>query len=511
MVAAIVGLLIFGAVVNAQSCATFVLVFVPVAWSGSLDRFESLADEVARRFLADAQMTRYVEVKVVKLNEIMPGEMTDASLHTRVAAFGARRAAGDRYVGMTDGDLRPSGRSSIAGWTTMFGNGLIAEANAISNTVHELGHTFGLCDEYRFDQWSRQNSAYGCPNPYPADCPRGPGVVCRGHGLSGGGFSHMGPGDDRVSRGFDPSCQAGLDIGFTRLFGPPGCAGPPPVPSAVPYATPTPVPPRAVGRIAFEANRDDHIEIYVADGSGLGATRVTFSLGNAYQPDWHPDGLRLVFVSTDEGQPRLATINVDGTNRRRLIDSGAREEMPVWSPDGSLIAFVSDREGSDAIYVVRPDGSDVRRVTDGRSRASSPSWSPDGRRLAFHEDRAGNFEIATIAVDGSDERRLTNEPSSDLYPTWSPDGETIVFSSSRAGELALYSMRVDGTDVRPIEAAGSPSWRPTWYGGGEWIAYQTRQEGRLRVRLLHLPTGRRVVVSGPGIESSGPALARPVR
>jgi len=33
--------------------------------------------------------------------------------------------------------------------------------------IHELGHDFGLCDEYDTCVWESQNAAYSCPNSKP--------------------------------------------------------------------------------------------------------------------------------------------------------------------------------------------------------------------------------------------------------------------------------------------------------------------------------------------------------
>ena len=73
--------------------------------------------------------------------------------------------------------------------------------------------------------------------------------------------------------------------------------------------------------------------------------------------------------------------------------------MPTWSPDGSKIAFHSTRDGNNEIYVMNADGSGQTRLTNNPAAGLLPAWSPDGIKIAFTSIRGGNQEIVR------DERR----------------------------------------------------------------------------------------------------------
>ncbi|MBM4460889.1 MAG: hypothetical protein FJ011_24530 [Chloroflexi bacterium] len=86
-----------------------------------------------------------------------------------------------------------------------------------------------------------------------------------------------------------------------------------------------------------------------------------------FDPDWSPDGQRVVYGSGAD----LHIINADGKDKRRLVTDG---DDPQWSADGTQIVF--DRLGNDmGVYIVNVDGTSLRRLADG----AWPSWQPCGR------------------------------------------------------------------------------------------------------------------------------------
>ena len=177
----------------------------------------------------------------------------------------------------------------------------------------------------------------------------------------------------------------------------------------------------------------------------------------------------------------IATVNIDGTDQRRLTDNDKLEHYPVWSPDGTRLAHIVsgfevnssgyDEEGTS--LTVRPLGG--LSPLDGTPEFMGaglypPAWSPDGTRIAFVYQQQLTVEemrnirrpkgeviihnpnpqfIYIINADGTDPVRIAEASTP---PTWSPDSREVAFAhtSATSGESAIYVAAANGTDIRRI-------------------------------------------------------------
>src|SRR5713226_4282001 len=72
-----------------------------------------------------------------------------------------------------------------------------------------------------------------------------------------------------------------------------------------------------------------------------------------------------IAFSTDFGpDPQIFTVNPDGSGQTQITsDADGHATNPDWSPDGSKIVFQGDATGAWEIYVMNPDGSDREQLT----------------------------------------------------------------------------------------------------------------------------------------------------
>ncbi len=227
--------------------------------------------------------------------------------------------------------------------------------------------------------------------------------------------------------------------------------------------------------IAFKSDRGGNRDIYAMNADGGDPVAMTNHLAGDFQPDWAPDGTKIVFASDRDSQFRghvqLYVVDVPGGDVERITDDLKTEVNPRWAPDGRSIAFLT------AWWA----GAEPRReiqLLDWRTRerrvllrddaldGDGISWSPDGRTNAFGSWRErGNQELYLLDVARGGVRRLTNHPASDLSPAFSPDGPRILFVSLRNGGVATIHL----SDVRRWAPVALPAlgWQPAWSPSGD--------------------------------------------
>ena len=223
----------------------------------------------------------------------------------------------------------------------------------------------------------------------------------------------------------------------------------------------------------FQDQRIPDVHIYTVRADGTGLIQIsTTGQGSEFSPSWSPDGARIaVDDERPEGRPGapagISIIDVATGEVTPMTTNpfGLWDAEPDWSPDGTRIVFVRIRSlpptSRTAIFVVNPDGTDLRRLTGWDLDAGNPSWSPDGSTIVFADggssipDPIPDAQIYAMDADGSDLRQLTDDPDAASYwPSWSPDGTLIVYSRfvfAPTGEPEeLYTMRPDGTGDEPL-------------------------------------------------------------
>ena len=234
--------------------------------------------------------------------------------------------------------------------------------------------------------------------------------------------------------------------------------------------------------------------IMIVDAAGSGWRTLVdanpgYELRYGFHADISPDGQRVVYSScefptgakSERGSfnYEIASVNLDGSDPRRLTENEGPDLFPAWSSDGANLALFSSEvywSNHPELDIIRYGGSDqgypwLTDALDGKEGFvhHPPQWEPNGTRLAFLTYRADPFvwSVYIIESDGTGLRRISETVGGF---SWSPDGARIALAKPRGDDLALYAIPVDGAPGELIEVVpGGPVDRGELGSWGHWV------------------------------------------
>jgi Tol biopolymer transport system component len=199
-------------------------------------------------------------------------------------------------------------------------------------------------------------------------------------------------------------------------------------------------------------------DIFSAKPDGTDLKNITNSPGYDAEATIAPNGKRMAFTSTRDGDLDIYTMDMDGKNVKRLTNEIGYDGGPFWSYDSQWIVYranhpAAEKEIADyksllkenlirpttlEIWVMKADGTGKRKITSNGKANFAPYFFPDGKRIIFssnvHDPRGRDFDLYAINVDGTNLERLTFNNTFDGFPMFSPDGKKLVFASNRNGK-----------------------------------------------------------------------------
>ena len=216
--------------------------------------------------------------------------------------------------------------------------------------------------------------------------------------------------------------------------------------------------PGTAGRIVFV--QDDSV-IKTMTPAGTDIIALTTAAQSPYgdaSPAWSPGGTMIAFVRLNaSGNGDIWVMNANGSSQRRLTATAMDDRDPQWSPDGSRVVFSSNRSGDFEIYTMDPAGGSLKQLTTNDVDDLDPAWSPDGTRIAYARETYFEFEnsgecyqdILLMDADGSNRSILldcrfwvpadsVNCPWYLTDPEWSSNGEHLAVTESCWGAPIVW-------------------------------------------------------------------------
>jgi hypothetical protein len=245
------------------------------------------------------------------------------------------------------------------------------------------------------------------------------------------------------------------------------------------------------------------------------AVQLTDDAAYDHQPDWSPDGRRVVYSSYHDGAIELRVLDLASGRSHPLVANGSVNLDARWSPDGRRLAYVStEHEGRWHVFTLavgadgRAAGERLRITRDHDSGLPryyysrwdhhlSPTWSPDGRELILVSNRGrvqGTGGIWRLEAQPEAAMRELHyeETTWKARPDWSADGRRVVYSSYHGRQWnQLWLTTPEGGDPLPLTYGDFDLTAPRWSRDGRRIAAVSNEQGNTALVVIGVPGGAR--------------------
>ena len=165
--------------------------------------------------------------------------------------------------------------------------------------------------------------------------------------------------------------------------------------------------------------------LWILPGEGGGAERLAIDMHAAGDPRVSRDGSSIVYVAEQAQATELWVYDIDRAESRQLAAEFGNYAQPDWHPDGDRVVFTADAtgDGLDLWEIDVPTG--LRwRLTHGAGDSTWPTWSDDGRDLLYVRQRDDEFELVLRRRGDADEILLAS-PLPMYAPAFRPDKSLV--------------------------------------------------------------------------------------
>lgn len=199
----------------------------------------------------------------------------------------------------------------------------------------------------------------------------------------------------------------------------------------------------------------DSYDIFMADLNGKIIKQLTTSKGYDAEATLSPDGKKMLYTSTKDGDIDLYVMDLKTGKEKRITNLMGYDGGAWFSPDGKKIIWRASRPKTEAeikeykellaeglvaptnmeVWISNADGTKPKQVSSFGQANWAPAYMPDNKRIIFasnHEYKRGfPFNLYTMNEDGSNLTKISRDKGFDAFPMFSPNGKKIVFCSNR--------------------------------------------------------------------------------
>ncbi len=186
-------------------------------------------------------------------------------------------------------------------------------------------------------------------------------------------------------------------------------------------------------------------DLWVVPKQGGTALKLSSPTGQELFPHFSPDGSRIAYSANYDGNLDVYVVPTMGGLPTRVTNHGMSDRILDWYADGNSLLYASamnsGRQRFSQFYKIAPTGGMPTQlpIPFGEFAAISPdgktvAYTPQTQAFRTWKRYRGGWapDIFLFDLAASTSKNLTNDPSNDEFPMW--NGSTLYFLSDRGPE-----------------------------------------------------------------------------
>ncbi|MEN8158376.1 MAG: S9 family peptidase [Bacteroidota bacterium] len=210
--------------------------------------------------------------------------------------------------------------------------------------------------------------------------------------------------------------------------------------------------------------------------SDIMTPEVLWAFGRLSDVQVSPDGEKILYgvsyysIEQNRSNRELFVMNADGSEKIRLTETSVNEHNAIWHPDGDRIVYLSSASGEVQAWVMNADGSEKQQISEVEGGISGLAFSPTGERVLYTKEVQIDKTTQDLHPDlPKTDGRVINDLMYRHWDTWEDGAHSHIFIAGFDGEEIT-----GGTDIMPGEPYDSPM-KP--FGGLEEVAWTPDGKG----------------------------------
>jgi dipeptidyl aminopeptidase/acylaminoacyl peptidase len=204
--------------------------------------------------------------------------------------------------------------------------------------------------------------------------------------------------------------------------------------------------------------------------SDIMTPEVLWSFGRLGDVQISPDGIRILYgvtyysIGQNKSNRELFVMNTDGSGKVQLTETPEKEFNAIWHPDGKRIVYLSSASGEVQAWMMNPDGAGKKQISEVDGGISNLAFSPSGDRVLFTGEVQVDPTTSTLYPDlPLSDGRIITDLMYRHWDTWEDGAYSHIFVADFDG-----SRITGGKDIMPGEPYDTPLMP---FGGMEEIAW----------------------------------------